>query len=113
MEGGVNGRGLPERACESLRAIRDKGGRRGFSIRTPGNAFDNNPVYGRLDRLEEKNLTMRQTTLKEQIRSPGEIRNRIQVKNPVTDRYVKIDTTTGRIIDHKKTKGPYKGIRRK
>ena len=44
---------------------------------------------------------------------PGVVKNRIQVRNPVTDRYVKIDTTTGRIIDRKKTKGPYKGIPQK
>lgn len=43
----------------------------------------------------------------------GPVKNRIQIKNPVTGRYVKIDTRTGRIIDHKKSKGPYKGIREK
>jgi len=56
---------------------------------------------------------MNQAAIRKQTRSSGEIKNRIQVKNPVTDRYVKIDTTTGLIIDHKKSKGPYKGIRRK
>jgi hypothetical protein len=35
------------------------------------------------------------------------------VKNPVTDRWVKIDTTTGRIIDHKKSPGPYKNVKKK
>lgn len=34
----------------------------------------------------------------------------VQVKNPKTDRYVKIDRDAGRIIDHKKSEGPYKGI---
>jgi len=34
----------------------------------------------------------------------------VQVKNPKTDRYVKIDRDVGRIIDHKKSEGPYKGI---
>jgi len=53
---------------------------------------------------------MRQTT---PAQNSGKTKNRVQVKNPVTNRYVKIDTTTGRIIGHKKTKGPYKGIRRK
>jgi hypothetical protein len=41
----------------------------------------------------------------------GAVRERVQALNPVTKRYVKIDTTTGRIVDHKKTAGPYKGIR--
>jgi hypothetical protein len=43
----------------------------------------------------------------------GAVKNRVQVKNPVTNRYVKIDTKTGRIVDHKKTKGPFKGVRKK
>lgn len=34
----------------------------------------------------------------------------VQVKNPKTDRYVKIDRDKGKIIDHKKSAGPYKGI---
>ena len=41
----------------------------------------------------------------------GAVKERVQALNPVTKRYVKIDTTTGRIVDHKKTAGPYKGIR--
>ena len=43
----------------------------------------------------------------------GQIKHRIQVKHPVTERWIKIDTNTGRIISHKKTPGPYKGIRQK
>ena len=43
----------------------------------------------------------------------GTVRSRVQVKNPVTDRWVKIDTQTGRIIDHKRTPGPYKGVEKK
>jgi hypothetical protein len=43
----------------------------------------------------------------------GAVKSRVQVKNPVTNRWVKIDTNTGRIIDHKKTPGPYKGVRKK
>ena len=38
-------------------------------------------------------------------------KQRIQMLNPVTKRYVKIDTHTGRIIDQKKSPGPYKGVR--
>ncbi len=41
----------------------------------------------------------------------GAISKRIQVLNPVTKRYVKIDTDRGRIIEHKKSPGPYKNIR--
>lgn len=41
----------------------------------------------------------------------GAVKGRVQALNPVTRRYVKIDTDTGRIIDHKKTSGPYKGVR--
>ncbi len=33
-----------------------------------------------------------------------------QVKNPRTGKWVKIDTRTGKIIAHKKTKNPYKNI---
>ena len=43
----------------------------------------------------------------------GPISKRIQVLNPVTKRYVKIDTDRGRIIDHKKSPGPYKSVRKK
>lgn len=34
----------------------------------------------------------------------------VQVKNPRTGHYVKIDRTEGRIIDHKKTDGPYQNV---
>ena len=43
----------------------------------------------------------------------GAVTGRVQVKNPVTKRWVKVNTKTGRIVGHKKTPGPYKGIRRK
>ncbi len=43
----------------------------------------------------------------------GAISKRIQVLNPVTKRYVKIDTERGRIIDQKKSPGPYKSVRRR
>jgi hypothetical protein len=38
---------------------------------------------------------------------------RVQVKNPVTKQWVKLDTKTGRIVDSKKSPGPYKGIPKK
>ena len=34
----------------------------------------------------------------------------VQVKNPRTDRYIKIDRTVGIIVSSKTTPGPYKGI---
>lgn len=41
----------------------------------------------------------------------GAVKERVQVLNPITRRYVKIDAGTGRIMDQKKTAGPYKGVR--
>ncbi len=34
----------------------------------------------------------------------------VQVKNPISGKYVKIDRAAGRILDHKKSEGPFKGI---
>jgi hypothetical protein len=34
----------------------------------------------------------------------------IQVKNPRSGHYVKIDREAGKILDHKKSEGPYKGV---
>lgn len=34
----------------------------------------------------------------------------VQVKNPKSGHYVKIDRTVGKILDHKKSEGPYKNI---
>ena len=34
----------------------------------------------------------------------------VQVKNPKTQRYVKIDRSAGKIVSHKRSSGPYKGI---
>ena len=34
----------------------------------------------------------------------------VQVMNPKTGRYVKIDRDEGKIIDHKKSEGPYKHV---
>lgn len=38
-------------------------------------------------------------------------KDRAQAFNPRTKRWVKIDTKTGKIVGHKKTKGKYKGVR--
>jgi len=43
----------------------------------------------------------------------GAISHRIQARNPVTKKWVKINTISGRIIEHKSTTGPYKNIRKK
>ena len=37
-------------------------------------------------------------------------RDVVQVKNPRSGRYVKIDRDVGRIVSHKKSSGPYKGV---
>jgi hypothetical protein len=34
----------------------------------------------------------------------------IQIRNPKSGKYVKIDRSVGKIISHKKTEGPYKGV---
>ena len=39
--------------------------------------------------------------------------SRVQVRNPIIDRWVKVDTHTGHIVDTKKSPGPYKGIPKK
>ncbi len=43
--------------------------------------------------------------------SSGKKRDLVQVKNPRSGRYVKIDRDVGLIVAHKKSPGPYKGIR--
>jgi len=40
----------------------------------------------------------------------GKIKDRVQLKNPRTGRYVKIDTKNGGLIGHKKSPGPYKNV---
>ena len=42
--------------------------------------------------------------------SPRRARDVVQVKNPRSGRYVKIDRSAGKIISHKKSVGPYKGV---
>ena len=38
---------------------------------------------------------------------------RVQVHNPVTKQWVKLDTKTGRIVDSKKSPGPYQNVPKK
>ncbi len=40
----------------------------------------------------------------------GKKKDVVQVKNPKTGHYVKIDRDEGRIVDYKKTEGPYKNV---
>lgn len=42
----------------------------------------------------------------------GAVRDRSQVKNPKIDRWVKRDTDTGRFMDIKSDKKPFKGVRK-
>lgn len=42
----------------------------------------------------------------------GAVRNRIQVFNPRTKLWVKIDTSSNRIIDVKTSGGKFKGVRK-
>lgn len=42
----------------------------------------------------------------------GAVKERVQVQNPITKQWVKLDTRTGRIVDSKKSPGPFKGVRR-
>ncbi len=41
----------------------------------------------------------------------GMVKGRSQVKNPLTDKYVKRDITTGKFIDQKADGKPFKGVR--
>lgn len=42
----------------------------------------------------------------------GAVDNRSQVRNPVTDQFVKRDTNTGQFIDVKQDGTPFKGVRK-
>lgn len=42
----------------------------------------------------------------------GAVKDRSQTYNPKTDRYVKRDTDTGKFIDQKADKKPFKGVRK-
>ena len=43
----------------------------------------------------------------------GQYTDRVQARNPITGNWVKIDTSSGRILGHKSTPGPYKHTKRK
>jgi len=42
----------------------------------------------------------------------GQVRDRSQTHNPKTDQWVKRDTDTGRFMDVKKDRTPFKGVRK-
>ncbi len=42
----------------------------------------------------------------------GAVRDRSQVHNPKTERWVKRDAVTGRFLDQKADPNPFKGVRR-
>ncbi len=42
----------------------------------------------------------------------GMVKDRSQVKNPLTNKYVKRDTTTGKFIDQRADGEPFKGVRK-
>ncbi len=42
----------------------------------------------------------------------GAVKGRSQLHNPKTDKWVKRDTETGRFIDQKTDKDPFKGVRK-
>jgi len=43
-------------------------------------------------------------------RTMAKKRDVVQVKNPKSGHYVKIDRSAGKIISHKKSSGPYKNV---
>ena len=43
----------------------------------------------------------------------GALKNRVQVQNPKTGMYVKINTETGKFMDNKSDGKPFKGVRKK
>lgn len=41
----------------------------------------------------------------------GAIAKRVQIQNPITGTFIKLDTDTGRVLEQKKSPGPFKGVR--
>ena len=35
----------------------------------------------------------------------------VQIQNPITGTFVRLDTDTGRVVEQKKSPGPFKGVR--
>ena len=56
-----------------------------------------------MDCVGNKKMTVKTSTRRRQ-------RDVVQVKNPRSGRYVKIDRSAGMIVSHKKSPGPYKGV---
>ena len=41
----------------------------------------------------------------------GAVIKRVQIQNPITGTFIKLDTDTGRVVEQKKSPGPFKGVR--
>ncbi len=41
----------------------------------------------------------------------GSATKRVQIQNPITGTFIKLDTDTGRVVEQKKSPGPFKGVR--
>lgn len=41
----------------------------------------------------------------------GSVTKRVQIQNPITGTFIKLDTDTGRVVEQKKSPGPFKGVR--
>lgn len=41
----------------------------------------------------------------------GALAKRVQIQNPITGTFIKLDTDTGRVVEQKKSPGPFKGVR--
>ena len=61
------------------------------------------------DKEEASILLLRINKALDQIK--GNIKDRVQLLNPKTNRWVKVNTETGAIISHKKSPNPYKNIK--
>ena len=59
--------------------------------------------------MEEKDL---ENTKEDKMSNGEKQKNRAQVYNPVTGRWVKFNTKHGGIIDHKHSKGPFKNVKK-
>lgn len=39
------------------------------------------------------------------------VTKRVQIQNPITGTFIKLDTDTGRVVEQKKSPGPFRGVR--
>ena len=62
--------------------------------------------------INEKGTSMATNPPKGDSHRNGAVRDRSQIKNPVTDVWTKRDTDTGRFMDGKQDGQPFKGVRK-